>query len=354
MFMAALTRMIITCPSCSARYPVDASTFAPSGRKVRCAKCGNSWHQAPPSDLGRADEGSVDQVKSKSADVAGGAAASKPLRESPVGQKPLFNTATPAKPKVSPSEPKTEIKDKIADASDVKKGEVAEDKAASDETKAADTPVRLYDVGTDEVATGGKLRNYLNEVASMRRGRVVGTIGWAALVLFVVGSIYGVVQYRRDIATFWPATAKLYEAAGAPINLVGFELAQVSYERQDENGLPVLAIKGQVVNVSDETKAIPRVRVALLDDKQKELYHWTFALSEAKLKPKEKASFVTRLSSPPVGARDLEVRFVEPGEESAADTTPKSGDETTTAQAGAVSASASEPASEDAAQPVHP
>ena len=203
-------------------------------------------------------------------------------------------------------------------------------------------------------ATGGKLRNYLNDVASMRRGRVVGAVGWAALVLFVAGSIYGVVQYRRDIATFWPATAKLYEAAGAPINLVGFELAQVSYERQDENGLPVLAIKGQVVNVTDETKAIPRVRVALLDDKQKELYHWTFALAEPELKPKEKASFVTRLSSPPVGARDLEVRFVEPGEEPVADDASKGADETTTAQAGAPSTSASEPASEDAPASAHP
>ena len=339
--------MIITCPSCSARYPVDASTFAPSGRKVRCAKCGNSWHQAPPSDLGGAGEGSADQVKSKSADAAGGAVAARPLRESPVGQKPLFNTTTPAKPK-TPLQ--SEVKDKAADASDAEDGKVPDDKASPDEVKASETPVKPLDGAEDQKVTGGKLRNYLNDVASMRRGRVVGTIGWAALVLFVAGSIYGVVQYRRDIATFWPATAKLYEAAGAPINLVGFELAQVSYERQDENGLPVLAIKGQVVNVSDETKPVPRVRVALLDDKQKELYHWTFALAEPELKPKEKASFVTRLSSPPVGARDLEVRFVEPGEESIADTTPKSGDETTTAQVGATSA----PASEDAAPPAHP
>lgn len=352
--MAALTRMIITCPSCSARYPVDASTFAPSGRKVRCAKCGNSWHQAPPSDLGGAGEGSADQAKPKSADIAGGTVAPKPLRESPVGQKPLFNTATPAKPKTSPVEPQSEVKDKAADATDAADGKAAEDKGLPDEAKASETPIKPQDVVEGQSVTGGKLRNYLNDVASMRRGRVVGTIGWAALVLFVAGSIYGVVQYRRDIATFWPATAKLYEAAGAPINLVGFELAQVSYERQDENGLPVLAIKGQVVNVSDETKAIPRVRVALLDDKQKELYHWTFALAEPELKPKEKASFVTRLSSPPVGARDLEVRFVEPGEEPVAADASKAADETTTAQASAASVPASESAPEDAAASAHP
>ncbi len=89
----------------------------------------------------------------------------------------------------------------------------------------------------------------------------------------------------------------------------------MTYERQDENGLPVLAIKGEVVNVSGETKRVPRIRVGLRDENQQELYHWTFALAESELKPATKAEFTTRLSSPPAGARDLEVRFVEPNEE---------------------------------------
>ena len=42
--------MILTCPSCDTRYSVDGSKFPASGRTVRCAKCGHSWHQAgePP------------------------------------------------------------------------------------------------------------------------------------------------------------------------------------------------------------------------------------------------------------------------------------------------------------------
>ena len=39
--------MILTCSSCGTRYSVDGSKFPPAGRTVRCAKCGNSWHQAP-------------------------------------------------------------------------------------------------------------------------------------------------------------------------------------------------------------------------------------------------------------------------------------------------------------------
>ena len=40
--------MILTCPQCSTRYQADAAKFQPSGRNVRCAKCGHLWHQDPP------------------------------------------------------------------------------------------------------------------------------------------------------------------------------------------------------------------------------------------------------------------------------------------------------------------
>ena len=303
--------MIITCPSCSARYPVDASSFAPSGRKVRCAKCGNTWHQAPPSELGGAD--------------ADATSATVPIAVAQ-SQQPLFKGAPAAKPKVTEAAPAPVIAPSAEDIKPAKTDDPFEDDdimfapaepsaVLKAEEIAPDAKVKLYDIASVQAETGGKLRRYLSDVASMRRGRVVGAIGWVVLVLFVAGTIYSVVQYRREIASFWPSTAKLYEAAGAPINLVGFELAKVTYERQDENGLPVLAIKGEVMNVSGETKRVPRIRVGLRDENQQELYHWTFALAENELKPAAKAEFTTRLSSPPAGARDLEVRFVEPSEE---------------------------------------
>jgi predicted Zn finger-like uncharacterized protein len=40
--------MILTCPNCAARYQVDPAKFQPDGRKVRCAKCGHTWHQPAP------------------------------------------------------------------------------------------------------------------------------------------------------------------------------------------------------------------------------------------------------------------------------------------------------------------
>ncbi len=40
--------MILTCPNCATRYEADAAKFLPDGRKVRCAKCGHTWHQVVP------------------------------------------------------------------------------------------------------------------------------------------------------------------------------------------------------------------------------------------------------------------------------------------------------------------
>jgi predicted Zn finger-like uncharacterized protein len=43
--------MIVTCPACAIRYVVDPAALGLKGRTVRCARCADTWFQAPPPDF---------------------------------------------------------------------------------------------------------------------------------------------------------------------------------------------------------------------------------------------------------------------------------------------------------------
>ena len=76
----------------------------------------------------------------------------------------------------------------------------------------------------------------------------------------------------------------------------------------------VLAVTGRIVNTGKRELPVPQmVRVTLSDAGNHELYHWTFSTGATTLKPGQSLPFATRLSSPPVASRHLEVRFAKDG-----------------------------------------
>lgn len=318
--------MIITCPSCSARYPVDEASFPPSGRKVRCAKCGNSWHQKPivepPPAAFRMDPSKPPMFAKQAAKPA---AKAEPVDDVPASEHEP--EATPA-PEVreepaavdAPAPETARAEDKAPDtppsdaAEPVKAAKAPEEPEDPNKRRARVVPTVMTET---QSGSGGRLRAFVNDAATGRRDRILLLLGWSLLGLFVLGTIMAIVSYRKEIVAMIPGTAKVYEAAGAPVNLKGIEFRNVTYERQTENDLPVLAVMGEVVNVSGETRTLPRLRVGLRDKDQNELYHWTFALPERALAADASVPFVTRLSSPPLDARDIEVRFVLPSENEA-------------------------------------
>lgn len=262
--------MIITCPECDTRYTVKAAAFTAPGRKVRCKNCGNAWFQAPPDD------------------------APKSVEPAPEPDPPV--TAPDVKPSAQPDPPE----------------------AQSEEEPEAPAPVITRPQPVDEAPaidpaefTRPPAATAFDPTPKKSRGAL---LGWGALVAFVLVFAGALAAFRGDVVRFWPATASVYQAVGLPVIIQGMEFRQVMYEQANENGLTVLSIRGEIVNVADERGPVPRVRVALRDQDGQELYHYFFAIPEAELDAGATAEFVTRLSSPPEAARDLVLRFVEPGE----------------------------------------
>lgn len=237
--------MILTCPQCATRYQVDANKFPPSGRNVRCAKCGHVWHQLGPE-----------------------------------------------------SDAEAEAREAVAP----RMGEAASAETAT----AVHAPMRPLRPVVQE-AGGDTARS-----SSLGRAALVG--GWLLLVVLVLAIGWAAIALRDNVVTWLPQSASLYAAVGLPVNPRGMDFTGIAYRKQVEDGQIVLAVTGNIVNRSTHELTVPPVRVALFDGDKHELYHWTFVAGVTTLKPGETTRFRTRLSSPPAGTHDLEVRFAREGE----------------------------------------
>lgn len=147
-----------------------------------------------------------------------------------------------------------------------------------------------------------------------RGAAVAQAVDWLALILLLGAIGWAVVAYRETIASVWPPSASLYTMMGMPVNVRGVELTNITYKQEYDSGQPVLSVTGKVRNVSDREQPVPQIRVVLMDDARRELYHWTFDAGVPKLKPGVETPFTTRLNSPPADARNLNVRFAEAGD----------------------------------------
>jgi predicted Zn finger-like uncharacterized protein len=243
--------MILSCTSCGTRYSVDGAKFPAAGRTVRCAKCGNSWHQA---------------------------------------------AETPSETLPEPENPSTVPGQDVRPAQEDTQGFEAFSANSASSTRAYAPAVEV----AQPRAPIGPM--------------VAVAVGWAALIGVVLLIAVLAVRYRQTVATIWPQSAGVYSGLGLHVNTSGIDFRQVDYRRESEDGQVVLAVTGVIINAGQRQLPVPQtVRVTLSDASNHELYHWTFKPNATVLGPGQSVAFVTRLSSPPAAARHLEVRFAKDG-----------------------------------------
>jgi hypothetical protein len=133
--------------------------------------------------------------------------------------------------------------------------------------------------------------------------------GLAAAILVLLALDAGIVGWRTDIVRLLPQTTSLYAAVGLPVNLRGLSFQNIHMSRSEREGASVLVLEGSIVNVAARPVEVPPLRLALRNEAGHEIYAWTMQPSRSLLAPGDTLPFRSRLASPPLDAREVQVRF---------------------------------------------
>lgn len=140
-------------------------------------------------------------------------------------------------------------------------------------------------------------------------------INWSSLAACAALPLFVAVLFPQTVVKALPGSIVLYEKAGMNVNIRGFEINNVTRQYVLVGKTRVLAIKGEITNISKQPKAVPSLHFALLEPSGKKAYSWT--LNNLKRKPLGaggSTSFLTRLASPPKTAEEIQIRFAQNGE----------------------------------------
>jgi predicted Zn finger-like uncharacterized protein len=304
--------MLIVCPSCATTYDVGVASLPQSGRQVRCARCRTVWHAEPAR---------AEQLASAATEIAPATAqtATAPAQEhsaavSDVGNsafKPLGDSQWLAALAEGPDR-RSAAADEIVPA-ESPDGSVAVQAPPIAPADPVEAPP-LIDVTPDHAAEAAE-NIATHTIRQRRRGAKRKRPSWplsqlqnAILALLLVDAV--IVGWRSDVVRILPQTASFYAMLGLGVNLRGLVFEDVSTTMEQHEGVPVLVVTGNIVNVTRNAADVPRLEFAARNAAREEIYSWTAVPPRTTLPPGETVAFRTRLASPQPEVRDVLVRFV--------------------------------------------
>jgi hypothetical protein len=148
-----------------------------------------------------------------------------------------------------------------------------------------------------------------DEAEGGRRGLVIAAAGVGVVAVLVAGLFFA----RLQIAALVPGVASVYAMVGLSVDTLGagLDIRNVTSKRSTEQGTDVLVVRGIITNISDESRAVPLIRVVLLDAGEEEVQALTVKPVETEIPAGDDIGFRARLENPPGTARRLEVTFTE-------------------------------------------
>jgi predicted Zn finger-like uncharacterized protein len=176
---------------------------------------------------------------------------------------------------------------------------------------AADTVAAFYgDEPEDDDPAGEAETQRIAAEAKRRLPVSAGVVaGWGMICLILFGLGVLAVAQRASIIRTMPASAWAYETFGMPVNVRGLDFRDVAYSWETEAGQVVLAVHGDIVNITQKTVEVPAVMLSLRDGSETEIYRWEDMVVEEPLAPDASATFAVRIPAPPEATESVKVHF---------------------------------------------
>lgn len=261
--------MQIVCPHCATVYDVPAGALTSAGRKVRCARCQETWQAVPAAEPL----------------VAGGAGATFDSAPA-VGSVPAADRRAP--PETAP----------LHVDSPPLAAEMPPDPAPAVTIDATPGVARIAPEATAAPIGAPLRRRVAGKRAHLRLPGAVAALG--ALCI-------GLIVWRADVVRLMPQTALFFKTIGLGVNLRALDFAGVSTALETVNGTAMLTIEGEIV--ARRQVEVPRLRFSLRDAAGTELHAWNATIEQASLEAGERAHFRSLLAAPPADGREIAVRF---------------------------------------------
>jgi predicted Zn finger-like uncharacterized protein len=209
--------MILTCPSCFARYLMSADAIGAAGRTVRCGKCGHLWEQPPVRD-------SLDELSEMNNEVN--------------------------EPSPPPQSNHEKYKNVVADFAQHDEDVIPESVMPRDEPP----PTRKKEPAPPKEPSAFMLK--LNERLPLITGVAVGVAAFALLASIVIAA-------RAPIAQALPFMEPVFVSLGLQPEVKEDTLVFDSVTAKISG--TTLTLEGSLVNVSSEVTLVPDMIVQLLD-----------------------------------------------------------------------------------------